>query len=70
MPWGVFVAENVDQVSAVPAGLHNLVDFLCAGVVGEELLYEVRDFGTDFLEPTGYVALFFAEPAEFGVATV
>ena len=37
---------------------------------GEELLYEACDLGADFLELTRHVALFFAEPAEFGVATV
>ncbi|WP_329089531.1 hypothetical protein [Streptosporangium sp. NBC_01469] len=66
----VFVAEDVDQVSAVPAGLHDFVDLLRAGVVREELLHEACDLGADFSELTGHVALFFAEPAEFGVATV
>lgn len=70
MPGVIFVAEDVDQVSAVSAGLHDFVDLVCAGVVGEELLHEACDLGSDFSKLKGHVALFFAEPAEFGVATV
>ncbi len=70
MPGVVFVAEDIDQMSAVSAGLHDFVDLVGARVVGEELLYEACDLGADFSKLKGHVALFFDEPAEFGVATV
>jgi hypothetical protein len=32
--WVVLVAEDVDEVSAVPTGLDDFVDLFCAGVMG------------------------------------